>query len=175
MQSSQATPRAKTQRRRGPSTPAPDAVGPFGGDSVVKATEDSLDALFAAESAANFNQVWQKLDRGSRLDRLRRFVQSYPALTPAERASLLTAVLQAFELRQLNTKSAIDYDPATATVLTVHGLRERTTLSGLKTFRIDHGSSTRSTIKRPKAKAAAAAAPQTAAQQQKDLNPPSTE
>ena len=175
MQSSQATPRAKTQRRRGPSTPAPDAVGPFGGDSVVKATEDSLDALFAAESAANFNQVWQKLDRGSRLDRLRRFVQAYPALTPAERASLLTAVLQAFELRQLNTKSAIEYDPATATVLTVHGLRERTTLSGLKTFRIDHGNSTRSTIKRPKAKAAAAASPQTAATQQKDLNPLPTE
>ena len=168
MQSSQATPRAKTQRRRGPSTPAPDAVGPFGGDSVVKATEDSLDALFAAESAANFNQVWQKLDRGSRLDRLRRFVQAYPALTPAERASLLTAVLQAFELRQLNTKSAIDYDPATATVLTVHGLRERTTLSGLKTFRIDHGNSTRSTIKRPKAKVAAP-------KEQKDLNPLPTE
>jgi hypothetical protein len=143
-------------------------VGPFGGDSVVKATEDSLDALFAAESAANFNQVWQKLDRGSRLDRLRRFVQSYPALTPAERASLLTAVLQAFELRQLNTKSAIDYDPATATVLTVHGLRERTTLSGLKTFRIDHGSSTRSTIKRPKAKVVVP-------KEQKDLNPLPTE
>lgn len=168
MQSSQATPRAKTQRRRGPSTPAPDAVGPFGGDSVVKATEDSLDALFAAESAANFNQVWQKLDRGSRLDRLRRFVQAYPALTPAERASLLTAVLQAFELRQLNTKSAIDYDPATATVLTVHGLRERTTLSGLKTFRIDNGSSTRSTIKRPKAKVVVP-------KEQKDLNPLPTE
>lgn len=135
----QAPVRSKTQRRRGPSTPALEtaAVGPFGGDSVVKATEDSLDALFAAEAAANFNQPWQRLDRGSRLDRLRRWVQSYPDLTPAERASLLTAVLQAFELRLLNTKAVVEYDPATATVLAVRGLRERRNVAGQRVFRID--------------------------------------
>jgi hypothetical protein len=112
------------------------------GDNVVKATEDSLDALFAAESTNTFQQTWQKLDRGSRLDRLRKFVQSYnpgqsQPLTPAERASLLTAVLQAFELRQLNTKLAVEYDPTTASVLSIRGLRERNTASGLRTFRIE--------------------------------------
>ena len=134
--------RNKTQRRRLPQTPSHDVVGLFGGDTVVKATEDSLDALFAAEVSNNFQQPWQKLDRGSRLDRLRKFVQVYnPAaaspLTPAERASLLTAVLQAFELRQLNSKLAVEYDGATATVLSIRGLRERTNLSGLRTFRIE--------------------------------------
>jgi hypothetical protein len=104
----------------------------------MKATEDSLDSLFAAESAACFAQTWQKLDKGGRLDRLRRFVQAYPDLSPAERASLLTAVLQAFELRQLNSKAAVEYDPATATILAIRGLRERTsTTTGLRTFRID--------------------------------------
>ena len=147
----QAPVRSKTQRRRGPSTPALEtaAVGPFGGDSVVKATEDSLDALFAAEAAANFNQPWQRLDRGSRLDRLRRWVQGYPDLTPAERASLLTAILQAFELRLLNTKAVVEYDPMTATVLAVRGLRERRNVAGQRVFRIDPAAATtRATQKR---------------------------
>jgi hypothetical protein len=129
--------RNKTIRRRAPPTPVPDITGAFGGDTVVKATEDSLDALFAAETMNTFQQTWQKLDRGSRLDRLRKFVEGYPSLSPAERASLLAAVLAAFELRQLNTKVAVDYDPATATINTIRGLRERTTATGLKTFRID--------------------------------------
>jgi len=136
--------RNKTQRRRLIPTPTPDVpVGPFLGDNVAKATEDSLDALFAAETTNTFQQTWQKLDRGSRLDRLRKFVQTYnpsspaAALTPAERASLLTAVLQAFELRQLNTKLAVEYDGPTATVTSIRGLRERTAPSGLRTFRIE--------------------------------------
>lgn len=132
------TARAKTLRRKGPSTPAIDTPGPFVSDTVAKATEDSLDALFAAETAANFNQPWQKLDRGSRLNRLRQFVQTYPGLTPAERASLLSAILSAFEARQLNTKASVEYDPATATVTGVRGLRDRvSTSTGLRTFRID--------------------------------------
>lgn len=120
-----------------PSTPAQELTSPFATDSAVKATEDSLDALFAAENTNNFQQTWQKLDRGSRLDRLRKFVQGYPDLSPAERASLLAAVLQAFELRQLNTKVAVEYDPITATIQSIRGLRERTNPSGLRTFRID--------------------------------------
>ncbi len=134
--------RNKTQRRRVAQTPPSDVAGPFQGDNVAKSTEDSLDALFAAETSNTFQQTWQKLDRGSRLDRLRKFVQTYMpseshALSPAERASLLTAVLQAFELRQLNTKGAVEYDPVTTTVLSIRGLRERTAPSGLRTFRIE--------------------------------------
>jgi hypothetical protein len=134
--------RNKTQRKRMPSTPANEVAGPFGGDTIVKATEDSLDAFFAAEVQNNFQQVWQKLDRGSRLDRLRKWVQTYePAsgsnLTLAERASLRTAVLQAFELKQLNTKVAVEYDPVDAIVTNVRGLRERTTPNGLRTYRIE--------------------------------------
>jgi hypothetical protein len=139
----------KTMRRRVAPTPTPDVAGPFQGDNVAKATEDSLEALFAAETSSNFQQTWQKLDRGSRLDRLRKYVQTYPSdppLTPAERASLLTAVLQAFELRQLNTKLAVEYDPVTATITAVRGLRERIH-SGLRTFRIE-AVATRSTQKR---------------------------
>jgi hypothetical protein len=125
----------------------------------MKATEDSLDSLFAAESAACFAQTWQKLDKGGRLDRLRRFVQAYPDLSPAERASLLTAVLQAFELRQLNSKSAVEYDPITATILSIRGLRERTsTTTGLRTFRIDAPPTTSAARSTQRRKGAAAAA-----------------
>ena len=162
--------RSKTQRRRGPLTPAPESAGPFGSESVMKATEDSLDSLFAAESAASFAQPWQKLDKGGRLDRLRRFVQSYPGLSPAERASLLTAVLQAFELRQLNSKAAVEYDPATATITGIRGLRERTSpTTGLRTFRIDATAATstaaRSTQRRKGAAASGGAG----------INPPTTD
>jgi hypothetical protein len=146
--------RNKTQRRRVAPTPTPDVAGPFQGDNVAKATEDSLDALFAAETTNTFQQLWQKLDRGSRLDRLRKFVQTYnpegAPLTPAERASLLTATLQAFELRQLNTKLAVEYDPVAATILSIRGLRKHTTPSGLRTFRIETAAA-RTTQKQRKA------------------------
>lgn len=146
--------RAKTLRKK--TAPAAPAAGgtadtPFGSDSIVKATEDSLEAFFACESAANFNQPWQKLDRGSRLDRLRKFAASYPgSLTAAERAALLSTVLKAFELRQLNTKVAVEYDPTSATITAIRGLRERTTPSGLRTYRIDPPTTprARTTIKR---------------------------
>ena len=142
-------------------TPTPDVAGPFQGDNVAKATEDSLDALMAAETTNTFQQTWQKLDRGSRLDRLRKFVQGYtspnpPPLSPAERASLLTAILGAFELRQLNTKLAVEYEPTTATILSIRGLRERTAPSGLRTYRIDSTANRGATQKQrvPKAKEA---------------------
>ena len=150
--------RNKTQRRRVAPTPTPDVAGPFQGDNVAKATEDSLDALMAAETTNTFQQVWQKLDRGSRLDRLRKFVHSFNPpgqhqLSPAERASLLTAVLAAFELRQLNTKLAVEYEPTTATVLSIRGLRERTAPSGLRTYRIEAVANRSTTQKQRIAKA----------------------
>jgi Ser/Thr protein kinase RdoA (MazF antagonist) len=126
--------RNKTHRRRS----TPDASGPFLGDNTAKSTENSLEAFFTAE-AATFKQPWQKLDRGSRLDRLRKFVQAYEEdkpLTPAERASLLAAILHAFELRQLNSKLAVDYDVDTAIIKTVRGLHVSQD-GNLRTFRID--------------------------------------
>jgi hypothetical protein len=139
--------RNKTQRKR-ISTPAPEVpVGPFVGDNVAKATEDSLDAFLAADQIT-FNQPWQKLDRGARLDRLRKFVQSYPDLSPAEATSLLAAILQAYETKQLNTKLAVEYDPVAAKVVGIRGLKERVGLSGLRTFRID--TAVRATVRRTK-------------------------
>lgn len=163
--------RAKTLRRKGPSTPAIDTPGPFVSDTVAKSTEDSLDALFAAESAASFNQPWQKLDRGSRLNRLRNYVQTFPGLTPAERASLLSAILAAFEARQLNTKASVDYDQTVAAITGIRGLRDRiSTTTGLRTFRIDPVAAaggvaavTRTTHKRKVATTAAVIAAVTAA------------
>jgi hypothetical protein len=155
--------RAKTQRKRAPPTAgltAPDST--FTSDTVCKATEDSLDAFFACESAATFNQPWQKLDRGSRLDRLRKFVASYPGtLSAAERAALLSTVLKAFELRQLNTKVAVEYDPASATITAIRGLRERITPSGLRTYRIDPPTTARArtTIKRKATEASTLTSP----------------
>ena len=157
--------RAKTQRKRAPPTAgaaAPDST--FTSDTVCKATEDSLEAFFACESAATFNQPWQKLDRGSRLDRLRKFVASYPgSLTAAERAALLSTVLKAFELRQLNTKVAVEYDPASATITSIRGLRERVTPSGLRTYRIDPPTTprARTTIKRKTTEASSSSTPST--------------
>jgi len=139
--------RNKTQRKR-ISTPAPEVpLGPFVGDNVAKATEDSLDAFLAADQIT-FNQPWQKLDRGARLDRLRKFVQTYPDLSPAEATSLLAAILQAYETKQLNTKLAVDYDPVAAKIVGIRGLKERVGLSGLRTFRIEMA--VRATVRRAK-------------------------
>jgi hypothetical protein len=153
MQMQQQPARNKTHRRRQQPTVPSDIPGPFQSDTVARSTEESLDALFATESHNTFQQPWNKLDRGARLDRLRKFVNSCgpPDLSPAERSSLLTAVLQAFELRQLNSKTAVEYDPLTASVLSVRGLRTRIAPSGLRTFRVDSASAT-TTAKAPKKK-----------------------
>ena len=152
--------RNKTIRKRIIPTPTPDVpTGPFMGDSATKATEDSLEAFLNADQVS-FNQPWQKLDKGARMDRLRKFVQTYPNLTPAESASLLAAVLQAFESRQLNTKLAVDYDPITAQITVIRGLKERVNLNGLRTFRFD---ANRTTIRKKVTKGAPV------------LNPSSTE
>jgi hypothetical protein len=143
--------RNKTIRKRTIPTPTPDVpTGPFLGDSATKATEDSLEAFLNADQAS-FNQPWQKLDRGARMDRLRKFVQGYPDLSPAESASLLAAILQAFETRQLNTKLAVDYDATSAQIISLRGLKERLNLNGLKTFRFD---ASRTTIRKKPVKGA---------------------
>jgi hypothetical protein len=69
------------------------------------------------------------------------------------------AILQAYELRQLNTKLAVEYDPVTTTILSIRGLRERSTPSGLRTFRIDATTSRTTTQKQVRGKAAAGATP----------------
>lgn len=155
--------RNKTQRRR--ITTATEDAAPFVSDTIAKSTEDSLDALIASENITTFQQPWQKLDRGARLDRLRKFVNaygppdpSYPPLSAAERSSLLTAVLQAFELRQLNSKAMVEYDPQTASVRSIKGLRARIAPTGLRTFRIDP-SATATTVRTAKKKTVAATAP----------------
>ena len=113
----------KTQRRRGPTTLGDGASAPFESDKIVSSTEESLDALFTAEADKTFHQAWQRLDRGSRLDRLRKFIHAYADVSPAEKASLLAAVLEAFELKQLGTKVAVEYDPVTAQIKSIPGIR----------------------------------------------------
>jgi hypothetical protein len=113
-----------------------DTSGAFQSSSVIEATETSLDALFAAEATATFQQPWLKLDRGAKWDRLRRFVEAYPGLTGEERDSLRAATRLAHEAGQLKAKAAVDYDANNGEVLTIHGLRERKTPSGRK-FRIE--------------------------------------
>jgi hypothetical protein len=69
-------------------------------------------------------------------------------------------VLQAFELRQLNSKLAVEYDPTVASILSVRGLRERIAASGLKTFRIDTlAAAARTTLKRKTVEKTTAAEP----------------
>ena len=127
----------KTQRRRGPTTVGDGSAAPFESDKIVTTAEESLDVLFAAEAEKTFHQAWQRLDRGSRLDRLRKYIRAYPDVSPAERASLLAAVLEAFELKLLGTKLAVDYDAASAQIKNIPGIRVRTTPSGLKAFRYE--------------------------------------
>ena len=145
----------KTQRRRGPQTPTMDMSGAFQPATMIEATETSLDAHFAADSAFTFQQPWLKLDRGSKWDRLRRFVEAYPDLSAEERDSLRAATRLAHEAGQLKAKAAIDYDANNGEVLTIHGLRERKTPSGRK-FRIEP----RVAAKTRKAAGGAAAEPQ---------------
>lgn len=73
----------------------------------------SLDRLLGADADAAYKKPWHRLERGLRLNRLRKFTERMGetrGLKPAEQQSLLTLLTKALDKKVLNSKTAVTYD-----------------------------------------------------------------
>jgi hypothetical protein len=81
---------------------------------------------FLNQEADNaFKRPWHKLEKGLRMNRLRKFSEDEGkrlGLTEPEKLALLSQLLKAFDKKTLNSKSAVIYDPNEESIKEIKGL-----------------------------------------------------
>jgi hypothetical protein len=108
---------AKTRRR------PTDLSGGFPG-SMSDRTDQFMKFL-ETNSEDAFTRQWHRLERGMRLNRLRRFVDDETErfnLTESEKTALFALLVKALDKKQLNTKSIVNYDTDQQKILEIKGL-----------------------------------------------------
>jgi hypothetical protein len=95
---------------------------------------------FLNEEANNaFKRPWHKLEKGLRMNRLRKFSDDEGnrlALSEPEKTTLLSLLLKAFNKNTLNSKSAVIYDPEEEAVKEIKGLVMHRSADGRVLFQI---------------------------------------
>lgn len=81
---------------------------------------------FLNEEANNaFKRPWHKLEKGLRMNRLRKFSEDEGkrlGLSETDKTTLLSLLLKAFNKNTLNSKSAVIYDPEEESIKEIKGL-----------------------------------------------------
>lgn len=91
------------------------------------------------EADTAYRRPWHKLERGLRLNRLRKFSEDEGArlsLSETEKAGLYAQLVKAFEKKILNSKSAVVYDPEEESVKEIKGLVMHRNAQGQVLFQI---------------------------------------
>lgn len=95
---------------------------------------------FLNQEADNaFKRPWHKLERGLRMNRLRKFSEDEATrlgLTEVDKLSLLSQLLKAFDKKTLNSKSAVIYDPNEESIKEIKGLVMHRNAEGRVLFQI---------------------------------------
>ena len=95
---------------------------------------------FLNEEANNaFKRPWHKLEKGLRMNRLRKFSEDEGnrlSLSEAEKITLLSLLLKAFNKNTLNSKSAVIYDPEEESIKEIKGLVMHRNADGRVLFQI---------------------------------------
>ena len=95
---------------------------------------------FLNEEADNaFKRPWHKLERGLRMNRLRKFSEEEAArlgLTEPEKVALLGTLLKAFDKKTLNSKSAVIYDANEESIKEIKGLVMHRNAQGSVLFQV---------------------------------------
>lgn len=102
--------------------PAPPPPPPATFSIATASLEKSITSLLEAESAATLiTKPWLRLERGIRLQKYRIFTETFPGLSPVERANLYEFLVKANDARQLNTKTVIQYEEGK--IVSIKGLK----------------------------------------------------
>lgn len=86
---------------------------------------DSLLHFLEQEAGGAYKRPWHRLERGLRLNRLRKFSEDEAGrlnLKEAEKIALYSLLIKSLDKKLLNSKTAVIYDPAKESITEIKGL-----------------------------------------------------
>lgn len=123
---------AKTRRR-----PILDISGGFAG--LMSDRSDNFLKFLSTNSDGAFTRPWHRLERGMRLNRLRRFVEEEAErfqFTQEDQTALFATLNKALDKKLLNSKANVNYDPEQQKILEIKGLTFHKQADGRLVFQI---------------------------------------
>jgi hypothetical protein len=114
-----------------------DISGGFPG--MISDRTDQFMKFLVSNSEDAYTRPWHRLERGMRLNRLRKFAEEEAerfTFTEAEKDELLTMLTKAVDKKQLNSKSVVTYDTEQQKILEIKGLVFHRTAEGRIVFQI---------------------------------------
>jgi hypothetical protein len=89
------------------------------------AMDTKLEEFLNLNASEAYKRPWHRLERGLRLNRLRRFIESEKTrmnLSEVDTELLRSRLEKAFDKKLLNSKTAVVYDPTTEAIQEIKGL-----------------------------------------------------
>jgi hypothetical protein len=86
---------------------------------------DSLLHFLEQEAGGAYKRPWHRLERGLRLNRLRKFSEDEARrlnLKEAEKIALYSLLIKSLDKKLLNSKTAVIYDPSKESITEIKGL-----------------------------------------------------
>ena len=102
-----------TRRKR------PTSAGPTFGENA------ELEQFLNLNASEAYKRPWHRLERGLRLNRLRKFSEDEAGrlnLKEAEKIALYSLLIKSLDKKLLNSKTAVIYDPAKESITEIKGL-----------------------------------------------------
>jgi hypothetical protein len=107
--------------------------------SVVNDRADQFIKFLATNSEDAFTRPWHRLERGMRLNRLRKFADEESTrfnLSETDKTDLFNMLVKALDKKQLNSKSVVNYDVDQQKILEIKGLNFHRTAEGAVIYQI---------------------------------------
>ena len=114
-----------------------DISGGFPG--MISDRSDQFLKFLETNSEDTYTRPWHRLERGMRLNRLRRFVDDEALrfqLGEEEKTDLYNMLVKALDKKQLNSKSIVNYDCEQQKIMEIKGLNFHKTADGNVVFQI---------------------------------------
>jgi hypothetical protein len=105
----------------------------------VQDQQDTLSKFLDAEVGGAYKRQWHRLERGLRINRLRKFADEEARrlnLTDQERGHLFSLLMKSLEKKQLNSKTAVVYDLDQEKITEIKGLVMHRASDGQTLFQI---------------------------------------
>jgi hypothetical protein len=116
-------PRNRTRR----ASPSPPTTNESYGENT------GLEHFLNLNASEAYKRPWHRLERGLRLNRLRKFIETEASrmyLSDADRDMLTNVLHRALDAKLLNSKTAVVYDPASEEIQEIKGLVYHKTADG---------------------------------------------
>lgn len=102
-------------------------------------TQDSLTKFLDQEAGGAYKRQWHRLERGLRLNRLRRFAEEESKrlnLSETEKANLYQLLAKSLDKKLLNSKTAVIYDLEKEQITEIKGLVMHRNAEGQMLFQL---------------------------------------